>query len=214
MIKIAKYKGSLRFKKLLDDFVEYIGNTMIPHGDIVIESGVILSKEEIHQFYHAKEHLPLNVRMKEVKEFILNWSNEQINIRKQQIEDEFEEAYRKWVVTLPEGEERKAVYEALEKAKQLRMKIFQEKMQHEISLIVKKMENIPALLMYKSVFQKKVFEKFHPDIDEELLSLLLKNGRQIKQERFMYEDIAPLIYLDLTFRTPAVQKQRIFYSFF
>lgn len=76
------------------------------------------------------------------------------------------------------------------------MKIFQEKMQHEISLIVKKMENIPALLMYKSVFQKKVFEKFHPDIDEELLSLLLKNGRQIKQERFMYEDIAPLIYLD------------------
>ncbi|MGG3834861.1 UvrD-helicase domain-containing protein, partial [Geobacillus thermocatenulatus] len=201
LIKIAKYKGSLRFKKLLDDFVEYIGNTMIPHGDIVIESGVILSKEEIHQFYHAKEHLPLNVRMKEVKEFILNWSNEQINIRKQQIEDEFEEAYRKWVVTLPEGEERKAVYEALEKAKQLRMKIFQEKMQHEISLIVKKMENIPALLMYKSVFQKKVFEKFHPDIDEELLSLLLKNGRQIKQERFMYEDIAPLIYLDLTFRT-------------
>lgn len=50
LIKIAKYKGSLRFKKLLDDFVEYIGNTMIPHGDIVIESGVILSKEEIHQF--------------------------------------------------------------------------------------------------------------------------------------------------------------------
>jgi DNA helicase II / ATP-dependent DNA helicase PcrA len=209
LIKIAKYKGSLRFKKLLDDFVEYIGNTMIPHGDIVIESGVILSKEEIHQFYHAKEHLPLNVRMKEVKEFILNWSNEQINIRKQQIEDEFEEAYRKWVVTLPEGEERKAVYEALEKAKQLRMKIFQEKMQHEISLIVKKMENIPALLMYKSVFQKKVFEKFHPDIDEELLSLLLKNGRQIKQERFMYEDIAPLIYLDAKINGKKLQYEHI-----
>mgnify|MGYP001156477625 FL=1 len=209
LIKIAKYKGSLRFKKLLDDFVEYIGNTMIPHGDIVIESGVILSKEEIHQLYHAKEHLPLNVRMKEVKEFILNWSNEQINIRKQQIEDEFEEAYRKWVVTLPEGEERKAVYEALEKAKQLRMKIFQEKMQHEISLIVKKMENIPALLMYKSVFQKKVFEKFHPDIDEELLSLLLKNGRQIKQEHFMYEDIAPLIYLDAKINGKKLQYEHI-----
>jgi DNA helicase II / ATP-dependent DNA helicase PcrA len=210
LIKIAKYKGSLRFKKLLDDFVEYIGNTMIPHGDIIIESGVILSKEEIHQFYQAKEHLPLNVRMKEVKDFILNWSNNQIKKRKEQIEEEFEDAYRKWVVTLPEGEERKAVYEALENAKELRMKIFTEKMQHEISLVVKKMENIPALLMYKSVFQKKVFDKFHPDIDEELLSLLLKNGRQIKQEKFMYEDIAPLIYLDAKINGKKLQYEHIF----
>jgi DNA helicase II / ATP-dependent DNA helicase PcrA len=210
LIKIAKYKGSLRFKKLLDDFVEYIGNTMIPHGDIIIESGVILSKEEIHQFYQAKEHLPLNVRMKEVKDFILNWSNNQIKKRKEQIEEEFEDAYRKWVVTLPEGEERKAVYEALENAKELRMKIFTERMQHEISLVVKKMENIPALLMYKSVFQKKVFDKFHPDIDEELLSLLLKNGRQIKQEKFMYEDIAPLIYLDAKINGKKLQYEHIF----
>jgi DNA helicase II / ATP-dependent DNA helicase PcrA len=210
LIKIAKFKGSLRFKKLLDDFVEYIGNTMIPHGDIIIESGVILSKEEIHQFYQAKEHLPLNVRMKEVKDFILNWSNSQIKKRKEQIEEEFEDAYRKWVVTLPEGEERKAVYEALENAKKLRMKIFTEKMQHEISLVVKKMENIPALLMYKSVFQKKVFDKFHPDIDEELLSLLLKNGRQIKQEKFMYEDIAPLIYLDAKINGKKLKYEHIF----
>lgn len=195
LIKIAKYKGSLRFKKLLDDFVEYIGNTMIPHGDLLIESGVILAKEEIHRFYKSKEHLPLNARMKEVKDFIMSWSNGQIKKWKAQIEEEFEEAYRKWVVTLPEGEERKTIYKALENAKELRMKIFIEKMQHEISLVVKKMENIPALLMYKSVFQKKVFDKFQPDIDEELLSLLLKNGRDIKQEKFMYEDIAPLIYL-------------------
>lgn len=210
LIKIAKYKGSLRFKKLLDDFVEYIGNTMIPHGDMIIESGVILSKEEIHQFYQAKEYLPLNVRMKEVKDFILNWSNNQIKKRKEQIEEEFEDAYRKWIVTLPEGDERKAVYEALENAKELRMKMFTEKMQQEISLVVKKMENIPALLMYKSVFQKKVFDKFHPDIDEELLSLLLKNGRQIKQEKFMYEDIAPLIYLDAKINGKKLQYEHIF----
>ncbi|SFA50325.1 DNA helicase-2 / ATP-dependent DNA helicase PcrA [Anoxybacillus pushchinoensis] len=210
LIKIAKYKGSLRFKKLLDDFVEYIGNTMIPHGDLTIESGVILAKEEIHRFYKSKEHLPLNARMKEVKDFIMSWSNGQIKKWKAQIEEEFEEAYRKWVVTLPEGEERKTIYKALENAKELRMKIFIEKMQHEISLVVKKMENIPALLMYKSVFQKKVFDKFQPDIDEELLSLLLKNGRDIKQEKFMYEDIAPLIYLDAKINGKKLQYEHIF----
>ncbi|MEW5321278.1 3'-5' exonuclease [Geobacillus thermoleovorans] len=209
LVKVAKYKGSILFKKLLDDFVEYIGNTMIPHGDIVIESGVILSKQDIDRFYHTKEHLPLNVRMKEVRDFIVEWGNMQIETRRQQIESDFEEAYQKWVVTLPEGEERKAIYEALEQAKQLRMKMFQEKVQHEISLIVKKMENIPALLMYKSVFQKKVFERFHPDMDEELLSLLLKNGRHIKQERFMYEDIAPLIYLDAKINGKKLQYEHI-----
>lgn len=148
--------------------------------------------------------------MKEVKDFILNWSNSQIKKRKEQIEEEFEDSYRKWVVTLPEGEERKTVYEALENAKELRMKIFTEKMEHEISLVVKKMENIPALLMYKSVFQKKVFDKFHPDIDEKLLSLLLKNGKQIKQEKFMYEDIAPLIYLDAKINGKKLQYEHIF----
>ncbi|MEH7164305.1 RNA polymerase recycling motor HelD [Priestia megaterium] len=210
LMKISKYKGSLRFKKLLDDFVEYIGSTMIPHGDVVIDSNIMLPKEEVHQFYQSKEHLPLNVRMKEVKDFILNWSKAEIKKVQTKIDDEFEDAYRKWVVTLPEGQERKAIYEALENAKKLRVKLFREKMEHEMALYVKKMENIPALLMYKSVFQKKVFDKFHSDLDEELLSLLLKNGRQVKQGRFTYEDIAPLIYLDAKINGKKLEYEHIF----
>jgi DNA helicase II / ATP-dependent DNA helicase PcrA len=210
LIKVSKYKGSLRFKKLLDDFTEYIGITMIPHGDIFIDSDVILSKVDIDQFYKSKEKLPLNVRMKEVKDYIENWSKSEIKRKKQKIGDEFEDSYNRWVVTLPEGEIRKSVYEALEKARDLRLKLFEEKMNQEISLYVKKMENIPALLMYKSVFQKKVFDKFHSDLDEELLSLILKSGRQVKQERFTYEDITPLIYLDAKINGKRLSYEHIF----
>jgi DNA helicase II / ATP-dependent DNA helicase PcrA len=195
-IKVSKYKGSLRFKKLLDDLVEYIGETMIPHGDIVIDADTILTKQEIDKLYKSKLDLPLNVRMREIKDYIVNWAKSQIKEIENKIESEFEDAYQKWVLTLPEGEERKEVYEALEKAKHLRKEQFKEKVTTEIKGYIRKMDDIPALIMYKSVFQKKVFDKFHPDIDEELLSLLLKNGKKIKQEQFSYEDIAPLIYLD------------------
>lgn len=210
LIKVSKYKGSLRFKKLLDDFSEYIGVTMIPHGDIFIDSDVSLSKEVIDQFYKSKENLPLNIRMKEVKVYIENWSRSEITRIKRKINDEFEDSYNRWVVTLPEGEVRKSVYEALENARDLRFKLFEDKMNHEISLYVKKMENIPALLMYKSVFQKKVFDKFHPDLEEELLSLILKSGRQVKQERFTYEDITPLIYLDAKINGKKLSYEHIF----
>ncbi|WP_284035631.1 RNA polymerase recycling motor HelD [Neobacillus sp. 114] len=209
-IKVSKYKGSLRFKKMLDDFVEYIGITMLPHGDIFIDQDVSLAKQNIDQFYKSKESFPLNMRMKEVKDFILNWSKSEFRKVKARIDDEFEDSYRRWVVTLPEGEVRKAVYEALENAKKLRVKLFEDKLEHEISLYVKKMEDIPALLMYKSVFQKKVFEKFHRDLDEELLSLMLKSGRQVKQEKFTYEDITPLIYLHAKINGKKLSYEHIF----
>lgn len=195
-IKVSKYKGSLRFKKLLDDLVEYIGETMIPHGDIVIDADTILTKQELDKLYQSKLDLPLNIRMREIKDYIVNWARSQIKEIEIKIESEFEDAYQKWVLTLPEGEERKEVYEALEKAKHLRKEQFKEKVTGEIKGYIRKMDDISALIMYKSVFQKRVFDKFHPDIDEELLSLLLKNGKKIKQEQFSYEDIAPLIYLD------------------
>ena len=83
-------------------------------------------------------------------------------------------------------------------------------MKSELSVLLKKMEDIPALLMYKSVFQKRVFETFHSDIEEDLLSLMLKNGKMIKQERFSYEDIAPLIYLDAKINGKKLQYEHIF----
>ncbi|WP_369900867.1 RNA polymerase recycling motor HelD [Bacillus manliponensis] len=210
LIQVSKYKGSLRFKKLLDDFVEYIGSTMLPHGSIMIEADVMLPKDEIDKFYESKEHLPLNVRMKEVKEFITNWSTVQTKQKLKTIDDDFEDAYQKWVVTLPEGEERKEIYEALEKAKALRVQVFKEKMKQEIELYVKKMQHISAVLMYKSIFQKKVFDKFQSNMEQTLLSLLLKNGRSVKQEKFTYEDIAPLIYLDAKINGKKLQYEHIF----
>jgi DNA helicase-2/ATP-dependent DNA helicase PcrA len=210
LVKVSKYKGSLRFKKLLDEFVEYIGITMIPHGDIVIDSDFSLPKVVIDQFYKSKESLPLNVRMKEVKEFIVHWSKAETKKVKERIDNEFEDSYNKWVITLPEGVVRKSVYEALDNARTVRLKLLKEKLEHEISLYVKKMDNIPALLMYKSVFQKKVLERFQPDLDEELLSLLLKNGRHVKQEQFTYEDITPLIYLDAKINGKKLSYEHIF----
>ncbi|USK68584.1 RNA polymerase recycling motor HelD [Peribacillus asahii] len=210
LTKVAKYKGSLRLKKLLDDFVEYIGRTMLPHGDIVIDVDTILRKEDVVQYYESCEHLPLNQRMKKVKAYITEWSKKHDHSDKERIEEEFEHTYRTWVSVLPEGEVRKNLYDALEKARDLRLKLNAENMKNELSVLLKKMEDIPALLMYKSVFQKRVFETFHSDIEEDVLSLMLKNGKMIKQERFSYEDIAPLIYLDAKINGKKLQYEHIF----
>ncbi|MFD6440823.1 HelD family protein [Peribacillus sp. NPDC060186] len=210
LTKVAKYKGSLRFKKLLDDFVDHIGRTMLPHGDIVIDVDRILKKEDVVSYYESCEHLPLNQRMKKVKSYITEWSKKYDNSDKDRIEEEFEHTYRTWVSVLPEGEVRKNLYDALEKARDIRLEISAENMKSELNVLLKKMEDIPALLMYKSVFQKRVFEMFHKDIEENLLSLILKNGKLMKQERFTYEDITPLIYLDAKINGKKLQYEHIF----
>ena len=210
LTKVAKYKGSLRFKKLLDDFVEYIGRTMLPHGDIVIDADTILKKEDVVRYYESCEQLPLNQRMKKLKTYITEWSKKHDHSDKDRIEEEFEHTYRTWVSILPEGEVRKDLYDALEAARDLRLKMNAENMKSELSVLLKKMEDIPAILMYKSVFQKRVFDTFHDDMEEDLLSLMLKSGKRIKQEQFSYEDIAPLIYLDAKINGKKLQYEHIF----
>lgn len=210
LTKVAKYKGSLRFKKLVDEFVEHIGKTMLPHGDIIIDANTILKKDDIVRYYESCEHLPLNQRMKKVKTYIVDWSTNHAQDDKDKIEEQFEQTYRTWVSVLPEGEERKNLYEALEKALDLRLKMNIETMKEELTVLLKKMEDIPAILMYKSIFQKKVFDTFHQDLEEDILSLMLKNGKMIKQQHFTYEDIAPLIYLDAKINGKKLQYEHIF----
>ncbi|OYD07749.1 HelD family protein [Paludifilum halophilum] len=195
-IRISKYKGSLQFKTLLDNLVAEVGRTLLPYKDIHLSECHTLSRAEIERFYHSRLHLPMNVRLREVKQFILNWSEQEGKAYKDQLEKEFETAYQQWVMTLPEGEDRKNVYQALERAKDLRLKQFSQQAKKAIEEYVRKMKEISAVRMYKNVFQKRVFNRFSPDMDEKLLGLLLKNGQKIKHEQFTYEDIAPLIYLD------------------
>ncbi|PTX52702.1 Rep family ATP-dependent DNA helicase [Melghirimyces profundicolus] len=208
-IRVSKYKGSLQFKKLLDDLVAEVGRTLLPYKDIHLSEHHTLTKEEIDQFYESRLHLPLNVRLRDVKQFILNWSKKEGKAYKARVEKEFDEAYEKWVMTLPEGEERKNVYEALERAKTLRLKQFSKQVNKAMEEYVRKMEEITAVRMYKNVFQKRVFNRFAPDMDEKLLGLLLKNGQKIKQRQFSYEDIAPLIYLDAKMNGKTLEYEHI-----
>lgn len=208
-ILVSKFKGSLWFKELLDDLVAEVGRALLPYKDIHLSEHYTLTKQEIVQFYDSRLHLPLNIRLQNVKQFILNWSKQAAKAFKAQVEKEFETAYDQWVITLPEGEERKNVYEALERAKELRLNQFNRQINKSMDEYVRKMEEITAIRIYRNVFQKSVFKRLIPDMDEKLLGLLLKNGRQIKQQQFFYEDIAPLIYLDAKINGKTLEYEHI-----
>ena len=208
-IRVSKFKGSLRFKQLLDDLVAEVGRTLLPYRDIHLSAQHTLTKQEIEAFYESRLHLPLNVRLREMKQFILDWRDRQLQAYKEQVEKEFDDAYQKWVITLPEGNERKNVYEALERAKHLRLQQFAEQAKKAIDEYVRKLEELTAVRLYKSVFQRRVFTRFAPDIDEKLLSLLLQNGSKIHHGKFSYEDIAPLIYLDAKINGKSLEYEHI-----
>ncbi|SFS59293.1 HelD family protein [Marininema halotolerans] len=208
-ILISKYKGSLQFKKLLDKFVEEIGRKLLPYGDIHFSDQHMLTKESIVEFYESRSHMPFNDRFKEVKQYIQHWSKQEENAHERKVEEEFEEVYEKWIRPLPEGEDRKQIYTYLEQAKKIRLELFREQVKKTNDEYGRKMKSVSALRMYKSVFQKRIFNLWAPDMDEKLLGLLLENGKKIAKEQFSYEDIAPLIYLDAKINGKSLQYDHI-----
>ncbi len=211
-IQVAKFKGSLRFKKMLDDLMADAERQALPKKDFHLTSHHTLTKEEMKAFYESRLHLPFNPRLQELKQFILDWQEEQERLYQEQVEAEFEVAYRNWVITLPEGEERKNMYAALERAKKLRIQEFTKRTRKEVQDYVRRMQPITAYDMYLYVFRDGTFRNYAPDIvekDEKLFHQLLRGTAALREKKFSYEDIAPLIYLDAKINGKSLSYEQI-----
>ncbi|ACB84480.1 RNA polymerase recycling motor HelD [Natranaerobius thermophilus] len=194
----ATFKGSMTFKKLIDNYICQIEQDLLPKEGIELEGYSIMSKDEITTaFMKDYSYLPLFQRIDHIKKKLSTRAKQQKSLIIQSIQSEYEqkidqarksenqELGRKNAVALMEERDQK-----IARVKQGAGKI--------VSKYTKQFSKKNYLTHYKNLMKTpSLLKKFCPgNIDEEKVNYLSKTAKTLfKHKQLELEDLAPLLYI-------------------
>lgn len=192
------FKGSMEFKDIIDGYVKDIEYNFVPSKDFMLQERVLITKEEIERmFLEDLKYYPLYKRINEIKKSL----NYKLKLVKKDLLKEIEEFYDKQIEEVREDiedpEERKLKVTDLADQRDKRLK----NVTNEMKMVVKKfLSEFPEKSLYEyyeNLFTKEnIFEYALKEMDEEKVSYLCRNSRELLQKKQMeLEDLAPLVYL-------------------
>ena len=106
--RLISFKCSLGMQRLIDGYVKYLEDHLIPEGDLTIEAESVLSRNEIDA-YQKKEcyYLPLIARFNMVRQFCLNKVRQKAEEMVVRTKAQCEREVVRLKAALPEGGERR-----------------------------------------------------------------------------------------------------------
>ena len=196
--KSANFKSSLRFKELIDEFIDKFLKSNLPKGDFKISDIVVFNHDEV------------------IDMFINYFKNNSINDSKKMLTAILQKRVSNIANELIDrlSEQRKSKLYNIDKnlsddkVKEIRLEIFKEK-EYEMQQLFKggkklvldylknfKIEKV--LSIYKKIISDKIlFDKY---VKSELYEYILETYKKnIKSKKVEYEDLAPLFYIQNRF---------------
>lgn len=196
--KSANFKSSLRFKELIDEFIDKFLKSNLPKGDFKISDIVVFNHDEvIDMFMNYFKNNSINDSKKMLtailQKRVSNIANELI--------DRLSEQRKSKLYNIDKNL-------SDDKVKEIRLEIFKET-EYEIQQLFKggkklvldylknfKIEKV--LSIYKKIISDKIlFDKY---VKSELYEYILETYKKnIKSKKVEYEDLAPLFYIQNRF---------------
>ena len=196
--KSANFKSSLRFKKLIDEFIDKFLKSNLPKGDFKIFDIVVFNHDEvIDMFMNYFKNNSINDSKKMLtailQKRVSNIANELI--------DRLSEQRKSKLYNIDKNL-------SDDKVKEIRLEIFKET-EYEMQQLFKggkklvldylknfKIEKV--LSIYKKIISDKIlFDKY---VESELYEYILETYKKnIKNKKVEYEDLAPLFYIQNRF---------------
>ena len=196
--KSANFKSSLRFKELIDEFIDKFLKSNLPKGDFKISDIVVFNHDEV------------------IDMFIKYFKNNSINDSKKMLTAILQKRVSNIANELIDrlSEQRKSKLYNIDKnlsddkVKEIRLEIFKET-EYEMQQLFKggkklvldylknfKIEKV--LSIYKKIISDKIlFDKY---VESELYEYILETYKKnIKSKKVEYEDLAPLFYIQNRF---------------
>ena len=194
----ANFKSSLRFKKLIDEFIDKFLKSNLPKGDFKISDIVVFNHDEvIDMFMNYFKNNSINDSKKMLtailQKRVSNIANELI--------DRLSEQRKSKLYNIDKNL-------SDDKVKEIRLEIFKET-EYEMQQLFKggkklvldylknfKIEKV--LSIYKKIISdKNLFDKY---VESELYEYILETYKKnIKSKKVEYEDLAPLFYIQNRF---------------
>lgn len=195
--RTSKFKSSLEYKRLLDDYLNRINFGFFPDEDLKVGDIVILSKEKLRQKYDEqfyREETPMEERFK----IFLNLLSRFIENNQDTIEELIRQRRQleisKIDISLSDMQRRKKKMEIFDKYDPW-LKMLDKGGKKLLTEYSKKSGKQSALEIYKR-FVAQLGEQVHGDVPADVISQiqqkLLNNPHNKEVE---YEDLAPIMYI-------------------
>lgn len=182
MIKEAKYKSSIKFKKIVDDYLLQIENNYIPKNDFYFKDYEIMSYNNINKlFKETYKMYNYNDRIKEIEKNLIP----ELKKKSLLIIDDIRKKRSKELQNLT-GENRIKVFDKYEKIIKLLEKDYKKIVKQYLNQISKK----DCIQYYK-----EFIEGYLQNSDEVMIYLKKNTSNNLQKNEISFEDLAPIMYI-------------------
>lgn len=196
-----RYKASLDFKKIIDQYANELSTSGLLFKDLLFRGEVIISKEEIHDYFY---NLDLNYSIPNRLELVRGWLLREL---KRKVRRERSKSWVEEEIQYLDKEDYLKVYKQMQKQNHFsdnsfddfeqEQKILAEMVVKEkfkpIFKMVKKLKFLDMLGVYRQLFEQGTnYREIHLDGWAEICSLTIES---LLKEEISYEDATPYVYL-------------------
>ena len=204
ILQESKFKSSIRFKKVIDDYLRYIEANYIPKEDFCYNGKIIMSYEDINElFINTYNMYNFSARVNEIEKNLTY----EFRKKSEDIVDDLKQK-RSLAVQNLTGNERVEVYEGFEKE----IKMMERDYKKIIRGYLKKMPNKNCIEYYKDFLESYLEDNYGKSVANPNLNPFCKEDsglleasmikylkkatiENLNKNEIAFEDLAPLMYL-------------------
>ena len=195
LIQESKFKSSIQFKQIVDNYLRIIEEEIIPKEDFVVEGYIIMEYQELQRLF-IKQYSDYSLKdrlLKIKKDLIFNLKKNSTEIIRKIREERTRKIEKLYNMNFTEEEIREQRINIFEEKEKI-LKLLEQSMEKVADLYLKKIKIYDGLYYY-SDFIKSYFPKL--EISNELKDYLVKNTiKNLSKKSVAYEDLAPIMYLE------------------
>lgn len=200
MATAAKIKGSILFKKVIDNLIRQLEHSIIPNHSLSIEGVEVLEAKAIYQvFITSNLHLALKERILKLKEYLKNKIKSDIKEYYERIEQIYEERLQSIRQTSTNIEALRPQLIQIYDERDEKMKQFKKSIAKGVDAYIASLPPLDVFTFYKEAFQsQEIIKAFGSPVGEDLLNRAIeKITLQLKDNLYDNEDLAPLAYIKM-----------------
>lgn len=195
IISESKFKSSVNFKKIVDEYLKELEDNYLPQKDFIIENVRIMRYENIKKlFVDTYKNLNFERRIEEVKKHIFSKIKNNKDIIVKTITAKRSLKINKMLKdnNLTDDEKRKKRIEIFEETEELLKKIYNDNIKI-VDIYFNEIPKKDCVAYYKEFIEKYIYNKIENKI---LAQYLVQNTiRNLNKNEVTFEDLAPIIYI-------------------
>lgn len=192
----SQFKGSLRFKTILDDYLQDLWKNMLPQEGLFLYQYPIVSLEDIHELLViSTSHLPYTKRLEQLKQYLA----QRLRLVKKELLHNIEQDYDSRIAdlrsTVGYGEEIRLSINELVEERNHTLRVMKKESTTLIKSYMSQFPKLNVLALYHAlVVEPTTLKNYCPDTfnDSERQAFCEHHQHLALHKKIEFEDLAPL----------------------